>query len=297
MTSEKSALPTPEEIARHAIDHHDVPPEARTPDVPSALGVLWSAYGAAGAARPELRRAIGDEPPEEDDLPAPRLCRVVRVTDGLPGEIEVWDGDPPHPHCYVPTSLLQAPPEGLEPAEAFALSQWPEEPGNAHDQREDRLCRLASEHAARGRDAQWQGHLAAERANRMNAEAERDLAHDEHAAAWSKVISEIAAERDARAKAERKAEEAFREVAAGLERERALRAELAAVKTDVDGVWLWQGDGRDHPESLSCPVVMSADTLREMVDARAKAEAKVANLRESIEKALAAGAEVATLVE
>ncbi len=59
-----------------------------------------------------------------------------------------------------------------------------------------------------------------------------------------------------------KAAEAFREVAAGLDRERDLRASLALVRTDTSGVWRWQGDGGDHPESLSCPVVMSADTLR-----------------------------------
>lgn len=30
-------------------------------------------------------------------------------------------------------------------------------------------------------------------------------------------------------------------------------------------LWYWQGDGQDVPESLSCPVVMSADTLRTMI--------------------------------
>lgn len=29
--------------------------------------------------------------------------------------------------------------------------------------------------------------------------------------------------------------------------------------------WYWQGDGYDYPESLVCPVVMRADTLRKML--------------------------------
>lgn len=46
------------------------------------------------------------------------------------------------------------------------------------------------------------------------------------------------------------------------------RQQLAVVKMDPQGVWMWQGDGADHPESLSCPVVMSADMLREMLGER-----------------------------
>ncbi|WP_423173035.1 MULTISPECIES: hypothetical protein [unclassified Stenotrophomonas maltophilia group] len=33
-------------------------------------------------------------------------------------------------------------------------------------------------------------------------------------------------------------------------------------------VWHWQGDGHDFPESLVCPVVMSAETLRALLAAR-----------------------------
>lgn len=33
-------------------------------------------------------------------------------------------------------------------------------------------------------------------------------------------------------------------------------------------VWHWQGDGYDFPDSLVCPVVMSAETLRELIAAR-----------------------------
>jgi ribosomal protein L37E len=44
-----------------------------------------------------------------------------------------------------------------------------------------------------------------------------------------------------------------------------LRFELAAARTGVDGVWFWQGDGHDKLESLTCPVVMSAQQLRAFV--------------------------------
>lgn len=47
-----------------------------------------------------------------------------------------------------------------------------------------------------------------------------------------------------------------------------LRAELAEakdslqiVRTPRDGVWFWQGDGKDDLPSLVCPVVMSAETF------------------------------------
>jgi hypothetical protein len=38
------------------------------------------------------------------------------------------------------------------------------------------------------------------------------------------------------------------------------------------GVWVWGGDGQDHPESLTCPVLMSAEQLRELL-AKIPAEA------------------------
>jgi hypothetical protein len=71
-----------------------------------------------------------------------------------------------------------------------------------------------------------------------------------------------------------KKDELGRELAAALERERLLRAGLAVVATDVDGVWRWQGDGYDHPESLSCPVVMSASTLRGLLGPRVECESR-----------------------
>lgn len=49
------------------------------------------------------------------------------------------------------------------------------------------------------------------------------------------------------------------------EKESAL-AKLRMVSAGIDDVWRWLGDGLDEPGSLSCPIVMSADTLREMVE-------------------------------
>jgi len=42
------------------------------------------------------------------------------------------------------------------------------------------------------------------------------------------------------------------------------RAALAIVETNRPGVWLWEDGGANDIESLSCPVVMSADTCREL---------------------------------
>ena len=57
-----------------------------------------------------------------------------------------------------------------------------------------------------------------------------------------------------------------------FEAERALadasqfRSELAALRAAVgDDVWHYQGDGDDHPESLTCHVVMSAAQFRELL--------------------------------
>ena len=59
------------------------------------------------------------------------------------------------------------------------------------------------------------------------------------------------------------------------ERDR-LRVDIGVAYCSVaSGVWFWQGEG-DRPKSLTCPVVMSADTLRNLVrerdDARATAQ-------------------------
>lgn len=78
------------------------------------------------------------------------------------------------------------------------------------------------------------------------------------------------------------AAQAWLEVKEGLAREDVLRAKLQVAWSGVDDVWRWIGDGLDHPESLSCPVVMSAERLREFVAARAQ----VATLRDSLNAAI-----------
>lgn len=55
---------------------------------------------------------------------------------------------------------------------------------------------------------------------------------------------------------------------------RALKLELDKYKAlsgllthKLDGeYWMWQGDSSDQPESLTCPVIMSASTLRELLE-------------------------------
>lgn len=47
--------------------------------------------------------------------------------------------------------------------------------------------------------------------------------------------------------------------------------QLAMVKTGADGVWRWVGDGTDNPATLSCPVIMSAEKLRELAADAAEA--------------------------
>ena len=44
--------------------------------------------------------------------------------------------------------------------------------------------------------------------------------------------------------------------------------ELATRRAqELDGAWYWQGDGQDVPESLSCPVLMAPDVLRQLLAA------------------------------
>lgn len=40
-----------------------------------------------------------------------------------------------------------------------------------------------------------------------------------------------------------------------------------------EAYWCWQGDGEDHPESLTCPVLMSAEDLRSLLADRRLLEA------------------------
>lgn len=52
-------------------------------------------------------------------------------------------------------------------------------------------------------------------------------------------------------------------VLAGLRERAALPLQLRNGE-----VWHWQGDGHDFPESLACPVIMSAEALRALLAAR-----------------------------
>lgn len=69
--------------------------------------------------------------------------------------------------------------------------------------------------------------------------------------------------------------------AAKRKRDDSLKAQLAEVTADRDRwkenaqrlqrerigeVWLWQGDGEDHLESLACPILITADQLREELE-------------------------------
>jgi hypothetical protein len=76
---------------------------------------------------------------------------------------------------------------------------------------------------------------------------------------WEVVESKI--ERDAELRQLRSKLDNLREL--HLENQR-LRGELEAVRTDAEGVWRWQGEG-DDLQSLSCPVVVRADKMREIV--------------------------------
>lgn len=51
-----------------------------------------------------------------------------------------------------------------------------------------------------------------------------------------------------------------------------------------DECWIFQDDGHDYPESLSCPVVMSAEKLRELMKARNELAAQVERLLNYIER-------------
>lgn len=55
------------------------------------------------------------------------------------------------------------------------------------------------------------------------------------------------------------------EMTQAIQKRKEAEAAVSMAHASVEGVWLWQGDGNDKPESLACPVVMSADTLRELV--------------------------------
>jgi hypothetical protein len=62
------------------------------------------------------------------------------------------------------------------------------------------------------------------------------------------------------------------------------RAEAHALHRERIGeVWYWQNDEYDHLDSLTCPVLIEANDLRELVALRARLETTESALREAID--------------
>lgn len=65
-----------------------------------------------------------------------------------------------------------------------------------------------------------------------------------------------------------------------------LKAELnTRYAKEIEEVWYWLGDGNDHLESLTCPILIEASELRELLE-KTKREAP---LPLSIQEALNSG--------
>lgn len=47
----------------------------------------------------------------------------------------------------------------------------------------------------------------------------------------------------------------------------AVKRQLRIATADRDDVWFWENSGESHHESILCPVVMSAETLRDLLRA------------------------------
>lgn len=88
----------------------------------------------------------------------------------------------------------------------------------------------------------------------------------------------------------------FEEATAALFKMEARAAEASRIRGRVlrAEVWFWQGDEYDNPDSLSCPVIMSADAVRELVGAR---ESEVHRLQLALGDAARAIPEVAGPVD
>jgi hypothetical protein len=78
----------------------------------------------------------------------PRTLAALRAERARPrivpldgGAIEVWSGDPPHPHCYVPASVIDAARARLKPLE-LAVAAYRER-GPAYAWERDQIVHLA----------------------------------------------------------------------------------------------------------------------------------------------------------
>lgn len=67
--------------------------------------------------------------------------------------------------------------------------------------------------------------------------------------------------------------------AATLKECNAAKASVRAAFAGRDDVWFWEGSPKDDPDSLSCPVVLEADTLREILKQKSIAEKAAKALR------------------
>lgn len=134
---------------------------------------------------------------------------------------------------------------------------------------------------ARAEKAERERDEARDEAKRWECHAtDRAAERDQSQASWVREVASLQRERDA---VLRRAEEAEAKLEVLIvdqtltlrERDRA-RAVAKLVTAKAGDVWFWQGGG-DHPESLvpACPVVMSAETLREMLARAEAAEAKL----------------------
>ena len=57
------------------------------------------------------------------------------------------------------------------------------------------------------------------------------------------------------------------------------RANAQVLRDKLNGdFWVWQHDGEDYPESLTCPILIHADHVREILGARAQAQARVVEM-------------------
>jgi len=108
---------------------------------------------------------------------------------------------------------------------------------------------------------------------------------------WRRFKEEFRAEaarRDAARRAlDHRVTELARELESAYEQIRELSHALNVARTPQEGVWLWTGKpSEDHPPSLACPVVMSAERLRELVGrAEAMRKACIAAMWRSIPEA------------
>jgi hypothetical protein len=81
-----------------------------------------------------------------------------------------------------------------------------------------------------------------------------------HAGDVATLLAAIGAAERRATEADRKWHLVSEELKAEIATTQSLRAKLTMVATKIDNVWMWQGDGGNAADSLSCPVIMDAET-------------------------------------